>query len=39
MNAATPARGICFINVDVPQGVRVKNADASFCGGTFKAVE
>ena len=39
MNEAMPAKGICFINVDVPQGVRVKNADASFCGGTFKSVE
>ena len=39
MNAATPAKGICFVNVDVPQGVKVKNADVSFCGGTFKEAE
>ena len=39
MNAATPAKGISFVNVDVPQDVMVKNADVSFCGGTFRAAE
>lgn len=39
MNAATPAKGIRFVDVDVPLGVKVKNADVSFCGGAFKEAE
>lgn len=35
MNATTPAKGIRFVNVDVPLGVKVKNADVSFCGRSF----
>ena len=38
MNPATPARDIRFVNVDVPNGVKIVNADASFCGGTFKPI-
>ena len=38
MKATKPATRIGFVNVDLPMGVRVKNAETSFAGGTFREV-
>ena len=39
MNPAMPAKGIRFVNVDILKGIKVVNADASFCGGTIEEIK